>query len=51
MSDLAYQRFMASYILTYEEQLSQNRQEIIDKNSDKMTLSFNIALQYLTRSL
>lgn len=34
MSDLAYQRFMASYMLTYEEQLPQNRQEIIDYTED-----------------
>ena len=30
MSDLAYQRFMASYMLNAEESLTQNRQEIID---------------------
>jgi ElaB/YqjD/DUF883 family membrane-anchored ribosome-binding protein len=30
MSDLAYQRFMASYMLNAEESLPQNRQEIID---------------------
>jgi ribosomal protein L12E/L44/L45/RPP1/RPP2 len=34
MSDLAYQRFMASYMLTTEEQLPQNRQEIIDYTED-----------------
>ena len=34
MSDLAYQRFMASYMLTNEEQLPQNRQEIIDYTED-----------------
>jgi ElaB/YqjD/DUF883 family membrane-anchored ribosome-binding protein len=34
MSDLAYQRFMASYMLTAEEQLPQNRQEIIDYTED-----------------
>lgn len=34
MSDLAYERFMASYMLTYEEQLPQNRQEIIDYTED-----------------
>ena len=34
MSKLAYQRFMASYMLTYEEQLPQNRQEIIDCTED-----------------
>jgi transposase len=34
MSDLAYQRFMASYMLTYEEQLPQNRQEIINTTED-----------------
>jgi gas vesicle protein len=34
MSDLAYQRFMASYMLAYEEQLPQNRQEIIDYTED-----------------
>jgi len=34
MSDLAYQRFIASYMLTYEEQLPQNRQEIIDYTED-----------------
>jgi ribosomal protein L12E/L44/L45/RPP1/RPP2 len=34
MSDLAYQRFMASYMLTYEEQSPQNKQEIIDYTED-----------------
>src|ERR687885_1706440 len=34
MSDLACQRFMASYMLTTEEQLPQNRQEIIDYTED-----------------
>lgn len=34
MSELAYQRFMASYMLTNEEQLPQNRQEIIDYTED-----------------
>jgi gas vesicle protein len=34
MSDLAYQRFMASYMLTTEEQLPENRQEIIDYTED-----------------
>lgn len=34
MSDLAYQRFMTSYMLTTEEQLPQNRQEIIDYTED-----------------
>src|ERR687888_1914953 len=34
MSKLAYERFMASYMLTYEEQLPQNRQEIIDYTED-----------------
>jgi ribosomal protein L12E/L44/L45/RPP1/RPP2 len=34
MSKLAYQRFMASYILTNEEQLPENRQEIIDYTED-----------------
>ena len=34
MSDLAYQRFMASYMLTTEEQLPQNRQEIIGYTED-----------------
>jgi ElaB/YqjD/DUF883 family membrane-anchored ribosome-binding protein len=34
MSDLAYQRFMASYMLTPEEQLPNNRQEIIDYTED-----------------
>ena len=34
MSDLAFQRFMASYMLTYEEQLPQNRQEIIEYTED-----------------
>lgn len=34
MSDLAYQRFMASYMLTPEEQLPENRQDIIDSTED-----------------
>jgi hypothetical protein len=34
MSDLAYQRFMASYMLNAEESLPQNRQEIIDYTED-----------------
>jgi len=34
MSDLAYQRFMASYMLTPEEQLPNNRQEMIDYTED-----------------
>ena|ERR671924_84222 len=34
MSDLAYQRFMASYMLTNEEQLPENRQEIINYTED-----------------
>jgi ElaB/YqjD/DUF883 family membrane-anchored ribosome-binding protein len=34
MSDLAYQRFMASYMLTPEEQLPDNRQEIVDYTED-----------------
>ena len=34
MSELAYQRFMASYMLTNEEQLPQNRQEIINTTED-----------------
>jgi ElaB/YqjD/DUF883 family membrane-anchored ribosome-binding protein len=34
MSDLAYQRFMASYMLTSEEQLPENRQDIIDTTED-----------------
>jgi hypothetical protein len=34
MSQLAYQRFMASYMLTPEEQLPQNRQEMIDYTED-----------------
>ena len=34
MSELAYQRFMASYMLTTEEQLPENRQEIIDYTED-----------------
>ena len=34
MSELAYQRFMASYMLTNEEQLAENRQEIIDYTED-----------------
>jgi ribosomal protein S13 len=34
MSKLAYQRFMASYMLTNEEQLAENRQEIIDYTED-----------------
>jgi len=34
MSDLAFERFMASYMLTPEEQLPQNRQEIIDYTED-----------------
>ena len=34
MSELAYQRFMASYMLTNEEQLPENRQEIIDYTED-----------------
>jgi ElaB/YqjD/DUF883 family membrane-anchored ribosome-binding protein len=34
MSQLAYQRFMASYMLTAEEQLPQNRQEMIDYTED-----------------
>jgi hypothetical protein len=34
MSDLAYQRFMASYMLTPEEQLPDNRQEMIDYTED-----------------
>lgn len=34
MSDLAYQRFMASYMLNSEEQLPENRQEIIDYTED-----------------
>jgi ElaB/YqjD/DUF883 family membrane-anchored ribosome-binding protein len=34
MSDLVYQRFMASYMLTPEEQLPNNRQEIIDYTED-----------------
>jgi hypothetical protein len=34
MSDLAYQRFMASYMLTPEEQLPNNRQEIMDYTED-----------------
>lgn len=31
---MAYDRFMASYLLTYEEQLPQNRQKIIDYTED-----------------
>lgn len=34
MSDLAYQRFMASYMLTPEEQLPENSQDIIDTTED-----------------
>jgi hypothetical protein len=34
MSDLAYQRFIASYMLTPEEQLPNNRQEMIDYTED-----------------
>jgi hypothetical protein len=34
MSDLAYQRFMASYMLTPEEQLPNNRQEMTDYTED-----------------
>jgi ribosomal protein S13 len=34
MSELAYQRFMASYMLTNEEQQQENRQEIIDYTED-----------------
>ena len=34
MSDLAYQRFMASYMLNAEESLPENRQEIIDYTED-----------------
>ncbi len=34
MSKLAYEMVMASYMLTYEEQLPQNRQEIIDYTED-----------------
>jgi ElaB/YqjD/DUF883 family membrane-anchored ribosome-binding protein len=34
MSDLAYQRFMASYMLTPEEQLPDNQQEMIDYTED-----------------
>ena len=30
MSDLAYQRFLASYMLNAEESLPEDRQEIID---------------------
>jgi ElaB/YqjD/DUF883 family membrane-anchored ribosome-binding protein len=34
MSDLVYQRFLASYMLTPEEQLPENRQDIIDTTED-----------------
>ena len=34
MSDLAYQRFLASYMLTPEEQLPENRQDIINTTED-----------------
>ena len=34
MSDLAYSRFMTSYMLTAEEQLPENKTEIIDYTED-----------------
>lgn len=34
MSELAYSRFMASYMLTAEEQLPENKVEIIDYTED-----------------
>lgn len=34
MSELAYSRFMASYMLTTEEQLPENKVEIIDYTED-----------------
>ena len=34
MSELAYQRFMTSYMLTNEEQLPENKHEIIDYTED-----------------
>jgi hypothetical protein len=34
MSERAYNRFMASYMLTAEESLPQNKQEIIDYTED-----------------
>ena len=34
MSELAYSRFMASYMLTAEEQLPENREEIIAYTED-----------------
>lgn len=34
MSELAYSRFMASYVLTAEEQLPENKVEIIDYTED-----------------
>lgn len=34
MSELAYSRFMASYMLTAEEQLPENKIEIIDYTED-----------------
>ena len=36
MSELAYNRFMASFLLTAEEQLPENREEVIAYTEDAM---------------
>jgi hypothetical protein len=48
MSDLAYQRFTASYMLTNEEQLPENRQEIIDTS---LGIKFGNDANFLIASL